>query len=169
MLTAIYVRNQLRYDLETGEFHWRESGKGRKIGRRAGCVRSKAGQKWRKIVVNGVEFTSGKLAWLYVTGLSPDFIVDHLDGNSLNDAWGNLRDGSECVTQRNQSLNARNISGLPGVRWIAKSERFKVTIGDGSAYGARYLGWTTDLFEACCLRKRAELELEYGPAHGARN
>ena len=39
---------------------------------------------------------------MYMTGEWPNGEVDHIDTNSMNDAWANLRDVSRQVNQQNQ-------------------------------------------------------------------
>ncbi|WP_139364680.1 HNH endonuclease [Vibrio parahaemolyticus] len=52
---------------------------------------------WRRIVIDGKEYTSGQIAWSIMTGHFPDFIIDHKDGDSLNDKWSNLRRGTTAL------------------------------------------------------------------------
>lgn len=162
---AVRLKNQLTYDPDTGIFKWKESGKGRRSNLIAGCVRKKGTNVWRKIRFEGEDYTSGQLAWLLMTGVFPGFIIDHIDGDPLNDRWSNLRRGDKCVAQRNLRKNSRNKTGVSGVRYRKRNKTFVAYIGAGAG-NQKYLGCSPDFFEAVCLRKSEELKLGYSERHG---
>ena len=59
------------------------------------------------------------------------------------------------ANQRSPKLQSRNLTGLKGVRWRPDKNRFYAYI---NLPGRRIdLGSTDDFFEACCLRKSAEI------------
>lgn len=58
---------------------------------------------------------------------------------------------------RNTPLRRSNRSGIHGVWWYAARHVFKACINSGGKL--IHLGYTPDFFEACCLRKSAELKL----------
>ncbi|MFS1427355.1 HNH endonuclease [Vibrio splendidus] len=157
MNQAEKIRSQLSYNQETGEIKWLQSGKGRRKNLIAGCVKRKKNNVWRRIVVEGQEHTSGQVAWVLMTGKFPEFIIDHIDGDPLNDSWANLRRGDNCVDQRNAKLSVRNKTGIKGVKLT--NGYYHAYIGSGE--GQKYLGSSKDLLEACCMRKRAEIEYNY--------
>lgn len=164
MLNIIKLRNQLSYDPESGAFKWLVSGSGRRTNLTAGCIKKKGNNVWRRIIFDQQEYTSGQLAWSIMTGEFPDFIIDHIDQDSLNDKWVNLRRGDNFVDQRNHRKSSRNNTGVVGVKWNKKSSQFHSFIGIGGKQ--KYLGSTEDFFEAICIRKRAEIVYNYSPKHG---
>lgn len=166
MLNIAKLRSQLSYNPETGEFKWKESGSGRRKNLVAGTIKRQREDRnvWRKIVFDQQEYTSGQLAWALMTGKLPDFIVDHIDQDSLNDRWSNLRPGDNCVDQRNNKKSSRNTTGIVGVKWHKTSSKYHAFIGAGGKQ--KYLGSSEDFFEAVCIRKKAELEFNYSPLHG---
>lgn len=85
MLDVVAIKSQLNYDSETGIFKWKEKGRGRRGNLIAGCIRTKGNNVWRKIVFQGENFTSGQIAWSIMTGVFPAFVIDHIDGDPLND------------------------------------------------------------------------------------
>ncbi|CAH1598608.1 putative HNH endonuclease [Vibrio jasicida] len=160
---ATKFRNELLYDPESGQFLWRQPGRGRRPNLVAGSVKKKNGNYWRKIVIDGQEYTCAQVAWTIMTGQFPQYIIDHEDGDSLNDAWDNLRRGDNCVAQRNLAKSKRNKTGVTGVK--SSHGSYVAYIGVGKMQ--KYLGCSTDFFEAVCMRKRAEKEYEYSPRHGS--
>ncbi len=162
-MNIVKLRNQLNYNPNTGEFKWRESGSGRRKNLIAGCVKKKGLSIWRRIVFDQQEYTSGQVAWSVMMGEFPKFIIDHKDGDALNDKWANLRRGDECIDQRNARIQERNKTGCTGVR--LNNGYYLANIGDGSGK-QKYLGCSKDLFEAICIRKSAELAIGYSQRHG---
>lgn len=102
-VTAEHLRKILDYCTETGVFRRKTVAKGG-IGSVAGSLR---GDGYIRIGVtcNGVfkSYAAHRLAWLYVHGVMPDCIIDHIDRNRTNNSIGNLR-LSDC------SENAINTS-----------------------------------------------------------
>lgn len=156
-----YVRHNLAYDPISGDFRWLKTGSGRHVGGLAGSVFvNNTGNcvSYRSIGVCGQYFRAHRLAFLLMTGRWPRGQVDHIDGNGLNNAWRNLEDVSPAVNTRRGKLQRRNRSGVSGVCWQGSRQRWQVTIGAGGVH--RYLGFSRDFFEACCLRRSAENRLE---------
>jgi hypothetical protein len=164
LLNVAKLSNQLKYCPEAGVFAWKESGKGRRSNLIAGCVKNKGGNIWRRIVFDQQEYTSGQLAWALMKGELPSFIVDHIDGDPLNDKWLNLRKGANGVDQRNSKKSRRNKTGITGVKWHKTSSKYHAFIGVNGKQ--KYLGSSKDFLEAVCIRKRAEIEYNYSPRHG---
>lgn len=93
-------------------------------------------------------------------------LIDHFDGNPLNNSISNLRPANHNINARNRIKSVRNKSGITGVRrrkdrdlWIA------YIIVDGKTVTKT----TTDFFEACCFRKSWESRLKYTARHGKTN
>lgn len=164
MLDIVNLKNQLDYDPITGVFRWKQSGRGRRPSLIAGSIKTKGSSTVRRIVLDQQEYTAGQLAWAFMTGEFPEFIIDHIDQDPLNDAWSNLRRGDQCVDQRNQRKSQRNKTGLVGVKWHKTSKMYHAFIGTGGQQ--EYLGSAKHIFEAACLRKRAEQVHGYSPLHG---
>ena len=164
MLNIVKLRNELAYEPETGLFKWLQSGSGRRADLVAGCVKGKGSNIWRRIVFDQQEYTSGQLAWVFMEGVLPDFIIDHIDQDPLNDKWMNLRRGDKCIVQRNAKKSSRNKTGITGVKWHKTSSKYHAFIGIGGKQ--KYLGSSADFFEVVCIRKKAEIQYNYSPKHG---
>ena len=59
--------------------------------------------------------------------------------------------------QFNKSLYANSKSGVTGVTWHKRNQCWTVQINKNKKRS--YLGSTENFFEACCIRKKAEIEL----------
>lgn len=64
--------------------------------------------------INKVPFYAHRLIYKMVHGQVPDEI-DHIDGNTLNNAPCNLRDGSNSENAKNRALQSNNKTGRHGI------------------------------------------------------
>jgi hypothetical protein len=131
-LTAERLRVLLRYDPDSGEWHWlRSPGKRFKFGDKAGCAR---GDGYWLIRIEGRLYRAHRLAFLYMTGKWPKNQVDHQDRNPSNSKWNNLRESTQSQNMANTIKPRRNISGFKGVSWQSQIGRWQVHVGRHNSY-----------------------------------
>lgn len=136
VLTQERLNSVLRYDPDTGEFFWRQSGIGRRAHLRAGYVNLALG--YLLIWFDGKKYYAHRLAWLLMTGAWPQHGIDHKDGNKTNNRFCNLRQATQTLNQANQKRHKNNRSGYKGVVKNGKSMTWSARI---SAHGKHhYLG-----------------------------
>jgi hypothetical protein len=90
----------------------------------------------------------------------PDSLIDHRDGNPLNNRRSNLREATSQQNQINRHrLNRNNGSGIRGVHLDAQTGRWRaqITVNRKNIQ----LGRFAELGEAIAARRAAELE-HYG-------
>ena len=129
------LRRLVHYDPETGVFTHRFTGKGRVAGRAAGNTRADG---YLQITVAGVHTYGHRLAWYYVTGVVPELMIDHIDGNPSNNRFCNLRQASTSQNGMNSRMHDRNTSGVKGVTRSKSGGKWQAQIGVGGSY--MYLG-----------------------------
>lgn len=173
-LTFEQVSTLLRYEPAGGKLFWRE----RDISMFQDSVRCKMwNAKWAgneaMTAVNGSGYRHGKIfgrvfqahrvCWLLSHGAWPSGVIDHIDGNKLNNAETNLRDVSAIENARNCWMKKNNSSGVNGVRlkgrkWQARImvNRVLITVG---AFDS--------LAEAEAARLKANSKYHYSSRHGA--
>lgn len=162
-LTQTKLRTLFFYSSKTGLFI-------RKITQRGGRANKGAiaGTKNTKgylcIKIEGVSYKAHRLAWLYVYGDWPINQIDHKDKNKANNKIENLRCVTNKINCQNQKQRATNKSGVMGV---IPNKKKGVTTGWSITVGTKYIGYSTDYFEAICMRKVALLEHDYYSSHGA--
>jgi len=101
-----YLKSILNYDPETGKFTWAVNKPPRgKAGDIAGYHN---GSGYLKISIAGKRYYSHRLAFLWMTGEFPSKVVDHINGNSLDNRWENLR----SVTQKENGANTILAKGV---------------------------------------------------------
>ena len=109
----------LDYNIETGCFIWRVSGKVKK-GDKAGCNHL----GYVRIKLKGKSHMAHRLAFLMYYNRMPDFI-DHIDGDKSNNAISNLRECTKFQNGYNRGPKKDNTSGYKGVtrknsKWQSK-------------------------------------------------
>jgi len=119
------VKELYEYDPLTGIFRHRVA---------RGCVRIGDIAGWMGkydywiINVDGKKFPATNIAWLYMTGTWPTGIVDHRNGNQLDNSWKNLRDATRAQNVWNSKKRSSNKSGFKGVSLCTTTGRWRATI-----------------------------------------
>ena len=100
-ITAERLRELLSYDPETGAFTWLVKRPGRwnkSPGTAAGSFDTKG---YLLITLDSQRFSAHRLAFLYMTGEWPKKCIDHIDGDSANNRFKNLRDVDQSTNMQN--------------------------------------------------------------------
>lgn len=84
----------------------------------------------------------------------PDGLIDHIDGDTLNNRKSNLRVADSVLNGRNRKVTKGSKSGCVGVRWHSKNNVWVSQISVGGKQ--LHLGQSKNLEEAIKLRKDAE-------------
>ena len=130
-LTRERLRELLDYDPKTGEFRWRNNSKHR-AGRIAGFHQRSV--SWC-INIDGRRYQAHQLAWLYVKGEWGRPVIDHRDGNPLNNRWSNLRLSTYSGNAANRGRMRSNTSGFKGAVFDPRTGKWLALI---SKEGRRY-------------------------------
>jgi hypothetical protein len=121
-LTYERLRQVVKYDPETGVFTWLiRLSPNIKVG---GIAGSKDTGGYLQFMIDGRHYLSHRLAVLYMTGQWPDSDIDHKDLDKANNKWENLRRATESQNVANTALLARNTSGLKGVHWHKRDQKW---------------------------------------------
>ncbi len=99
-------------------------------------------------------------------GILPTEVVDHRDGNPLNNLRTNLRVCSQRQNARNSRTSRNNKSGHRGVCWDKARAKWLAHIKVD--YKFKNLGWFQSFDDAVAARLKAETEYfgDFAPAHG---
>lgn len=130
MISHAELLSLIHYNPATGVFRRygvpNGNGRGKRpTARRADRLKDNSG--YRRVFVDGQDYSASRLAFFYMTGRWPAFEIDHIDGRKGNNAWANLREVTRQQNQQNQRRAQRSnkASGLLGVRrngrgWAAR-------------------------------------------------
>ncbi len=124
------VRNAFDYVHSSGALVWKVRTSNRvKVGQEAGCVSKADG--YRVVSLGGRLYKAHRIIWLHVYGEWPPHVIDHINGDRLDNRLANLRAVTSSENAQNLSLSASNKSGLPGVSWDAGRGRWFSSIQKG--------------------------------------
>lgn len=175
-LTAEQARKLLRYEPETGRLFWRE--RPREL-----CPSDGDWKRWNKrfcgteafTASNGIGYRQGhvlgalykahRIIWLMHTGEWPDADIDHINGLRDDNRISNLRAASRAENGRNSCMRINNTSGVPGVWWNKRYQKWQAQIGVKGA--VKYLGRFDNLEDAKSARARANSQHGFSLRHGA--
>ena len=112
------------YNCETGKLHWHPSGPHRNR------KKKEVGSFCFYVVceVFSKSYPGHVLAWMLHHGDWPAGMIDHIDGNPLNNKISNLRLVTASQNSINQKIRADNKSGYKGVRWVANRNKWSAEI-----------------------------------------
>jgi hypothetical protein len=169
MLTQRQLKELLHYNPKTGIFTYYI---GKHAGQRAGYVncanlRKPTPYKFRRIYIKGKHYAMARLAYLYMIGKLPDYPreqMDHINHDSLDDRWINLRCVDQIENGRNQPIPVDNKSGVTGVCWYKPYRKWMAYIGVNNKKIT--LGYFDDKQNAINARRIAENMYGFHQNHG---
>tara|TARA_R110002020_G_scaffold247219_1_gene461147 strand:+ start:426 stop:920 length:495 start_codon:yes stop_codon:yes gene_type:complete len=164
MLDRDLAESLLDYNADDGTFIWTNYNKNNtKKGMNAGYINKRG---YLKIQIFGKIYFAHRLAWLIYYGNFPEYGIDHIDGNKLNNSIKNLRDVGQLDNSKNTKLNKNNKSGFNGVTWAKHRGKWRSRIMfEGKDMT---LGFFDDLEEAIRVRIDANKRYGFHDNHGAR-
>ena len=157
-MTQQHLQTFISYDPNTGKVHWKIATGSTSVGKEASNTTSD--NRYHRVTIQGTEYLTHRLIFLYMTGSFPEY-VDHINGDSLDNRWSNLR----SVTHQENICNRRkmksNTSGTTGVTWDKSRDAWKVTLA------GKHLGRFTNLEDATACREAAvKANKTYTSRHG---
>lgn len=174
MISQARLKKLLTYEADTGVFVWLARDRNespsenawrgfnsRYAGSVAGCIKSNG---YRVIMVDKQQIYAHRLAWLYVSGAMPTEMIDHIDGDTLNNAFANLRPVSCLENNHNRSMTKVNRSGVNGVHWSNSNNGWVAQIK--VEYKVIHLGTFLTIRDAAAARKQAERDHGFHANHG---
>jgi hypothetical protein len=163
-----FINKVLTYNQETGVFTWNVRVAQRiKIGVMAGSVsKSKNYTGYLKIKVLGKSYLAHRLAWLITYGKFPQKMIDHIDGNKLNNSIKNLREVTRKENMQNTKLRKDNTSGFNGVYFNSQRKKWVAYVTEDKKM--KYLGIFKKKEDAISKRIEADELIGFHKNHGKR-
>lgn len=124
----------LSYDEGSGVLIWKilPATSRSNIGRNNKCGGKVAGtvseRGYLVVGIGRVYYLAHRIIWKMKTGSDPADIVDHEDGDRLNNRWLNLREAANGQNIQNSKLRKDNSSGVKGVHWDAKHKAWRAVL-----------------------------------------
>ena len=132
-------------------FDYRDGKLIRKHGRYAGVVKGTKTQAGYLILKSkDTMHYYHRVVWLWHNGDWPVHQIDHIDQDKTNNIIENLRDVTQSVNNYNHPMMGNNRSGVNGVSWRKRNQRWIVYMGK------EYVGAYAQLNDAVAARQQAE-------------
>lgn len=110
------------------------------------------------------KYRAHRIIWWMLFDEQPE-VIDHINGNGLDNRLENLRAATKKENSRNQKRPTHNTSGVVGVYWNIGCRKWVASIRvDGVL---RHLGVFDEKEEAIKIRKQIETELGFHQNHGS--
>ena len=129
--TAQQLRDRLHYNPATGVFTWlvRACNNFGSIENSIGRMAGRDNGRYIQITLGGRTYNAHRLAWLYMTGDWPPACVDHINRDTHDNRWANLRAATVPQNMQNAKTRIDSRSGHRGVsyergRWRARIQAF---------------------------------------------
>jgi len=161
-LTQERLKELLSYDPDSGEFIRLISLSNRST--TESVINNKNSHGYTYICVDSKKYSAHRLACLYMDGRWPKEQVDHINHIRDDNRWVNIRKVSHSENLKNQKIHSHNTSGIMGVCWDKQYNKWRVRLQDKKK--TVFLGLFVDFFEACCVRKQAEIRHDFHENHG---
>lgn len=169
------LRQLLSYDPETGKLTWlpRPREMFRNDQSWAAFNTRRAGTEALTAVCKGHlrgkifnrDMYAHRVAYALHHGAWPE-VIDHINGDPADNRISNLRDVGQTENMRNQRLRSTNSSGVTGVDWDRRRQKWRAQITvDGRN---SFLGNFADIDSAVHARRTAEARFGFHANHGQR-
>ncbi len=109
-------------------------------------------------VVDGEHIFNHRIVWLWHKGYIPEHNIDHINGIKTDNRIENLREASPSCNNLNSGKRVDNKSGVRGVSWSRKDNRWVAILWRNKKRGV--FGYYKEFSEAALARLTAEICLE---------
>jgi len=113
------------FGYKDNKLYWKsDRAANRNKGKSAGCL---DGRGYLQTKIKNVLFKNHRLIFLMQHGYVPN-IIDHVDGNPLNNKIENLRPATISQNAMNAKVYCTNKSGVQNVSWHKKAKKWEVKL-----------------------------------------
>lgn len=168
-ISVDYLRKRLRYEPETGKLFWLDNEDMPKKWRtrfegKEAFTTTVCGYKQGSVLSR--LFLAHRVAWALHFGEWPSEHIDHINGVRDDNRIGNLRSVSRQENNKNLGKSSRNKSGVVGVSWHRRANKWVVQISLCDKQTC--LGRFDCIGQAIRVRREAEELHGFHPNHGRR-
>jgi len=110
---------------------------------------------------NKVRVLAHRLAWKLFYEEDPPQIIDHVDGNGLNNKISNLRKATHGQNMLNSKISKNNKSGYKGVVYLKRERKWRASVNFQGKEYRRYAFKTKEEAGAAAKELRENLHQEF--------
>jgi len=137
-----------------GNLFWRIPKKGRQLHKPITCKNTRG---YVIVSLHGRVWPIHRFVWSLHNGDIPDGLeIDHKNRIKHDNRIENLRLLTRSKNLHNATAKRGNVGGCVGVNWVKSKRYWQATICVD--YKHKYIGSSSDYFQACCLRKSEEVK-----------
>tara|TARA_R100000951_G_scaffold90032_1_gene78169 strand:+ start:14751 stop:15239 length:489 start_codon:yes stop_codon:yes gene_type:complete len=149
-----YLKECFDYNPDTGDL----------IRRSTGAIVNVNKDGYRAVKIGGTMYQAHRVCWKMHYGECPSDQIDHINQDRGDNRIANLRVVSHQENGKNQKQSTRNTSGVTGVHWHTRDQRWRAKINiKGKSV---FLGSFTDKIDAIYARYYAEQDYGFHENHG---
>ena len=148
------LQQRYSYCPESGELRFREHRVAARVGELVGTPHQDGNTRYLRVKHKGRLLLVHRICWALANGADPVGVVDHINGDGLDNRASNLRDVSATVNNRNRNHKPVSATSVRGVYWHKSAQQYYAEISN------KYIG-SGDLLHCVALRKSAEQRLGY--------
>jgi hypothetical protein len=112
------------FEYKDGELYWKKNYFKNLVGKVVGYDNKNG---YKKVVIKHKHYFVHRLIFLINHGYMPD-LIDHIDGNPLNNKIENLRKATRAENALNSKLQSKNTSGCKNVTWNKDRKKWIVYV-----------------------------------------
>ncbi|WMX18795.1 HNH endonuclease motif protein [Escherichia phage vB_EcoP_PAS7] len=154
------IREFWRYDSESGKLICIQNIKRTKYSEGIVAASLTTTGNYLKLNFNKVSYLQHRVAWFLYYNEQPPEVIDHKDGNGLNNAINNLRAADDGCNMMDITVTAKSTTGIKGVMPVRGGKLFRAEV---CVDGKRYQKHSKDVafLEQWVQAKRKELHGEF--------
>jgi hypothetical protein len=152
------------FEYRDGELYWKIRPSNKKLqNKKVGCF----SHGYIRVGYRKKLYYAHRIIWEIHNGAIPEgMLLDHIDGNGLNNKIENLRLVDHIGNKKNLPINYRNTSGVTGVYWNKQRNAWDSKLNlEGKSLNLGRYRLKKDAIEA---RKNAEIGYGFSDTHGKR-
>lgn len=153
-----WLKDNLRYDPDTGYLWWTKRGSHRSLNKPAGFITKATGYIQVGSYQQGIpiQYMAHRLAWFLYHGVWPKDQIDHINNVRGDNRIVNLREATNAENQGNRKIKVGCSSKYKGVGWNKQNKKWQTKICVD--YKQIHIGCYDNEEEAALAYNKAALE-----------